>query len=237
MQIFSNLRFFGPFLILIFCFVILLFTGLRGADNSEKEILIVVDTSGRTLSLYREGERYKTYPIAIGKPDTKTPIGEWAIVNKTKNWDGNSELGTRWLGLNVPWGSYGIHGTNKPGSIGTAASKGCVRMHNQHVEELYELVPVKTRVKIIGERLPISVNRILYPGSAGLEVMQLQDNLKKMGFKPSYMDAHYGPATKKAVRELQAFYGLKVDGVANPSVLYILDLPEEGQKISGGLGR
>ena len=47
------------------------------------------------------------------------------------NWGGG--FGTRWLGLNVPWGIYGIHGTNQPWSIGTQASAGCIRMFNRHV--------------------------------------------------------------------------------------------------------
>ena len=201
----------------------------------ENEVYIVIDTYGRTLSLYLEGEIYKTYPIAIGKPSTKTPIGEWAIVNKTKKWSKKSPLGTRWLGLNVPWGNYGIHGTNEPASIGTAASKGCIRMHNLHVEELYDLVPRKTRVKIIGERLPINVNRILRPDTSGLDVLQLQENLQKAGFEPSYIDAHYGPETEEAVRELQAYFGLGKSGVADANVLHILGLPKKGEEIMGGL--
>ena len=212
------------------CFFISLFVW---ASDNQSSVKIEINTYARTLTLYKEGEIYKTYPIAIGKPSTRTPIGEWAVVNKSKNWGG--ALGTRWLGLNVPWGSYGIHGTDRPQSIGTAASHGCIRMHNQHVEELYELVPLKTRVKIIGQRLAISVNRILYPGAKGLDVMQLQDNLKQAGFEPSYMDARFGPETEKAVKELKAYYGLKIDGIADPNVLYLLDLPEKGKEIDWGL--
>jgi len=89
------------------------------------------------------------------------------------------------------------------------------------------MVPVKTRVKIVGERKPVSVNRILRPGSTGLSVMQLQDNLKKYGFEPSYMDARYGPATEKAVNDLKAYFGLKQDGIADWNVLYLLDLVGE----------
>ena len=50
--------------------------------------------------------------------------------------------------LNVPWGIYGIHGTDKPWSIGQAVSHGCVRMYNQDAEELYGKVPVGTPVRI-----------------------------------------------------------------------------------------
>ncbi len=62
---------------------------------------------------------------------------------------GGEGFGSRWLGLNVPWGGkYGIHGTNQPGSIGYNISAGCVRMRNRDIEELYELVSKDTIVHI-----------------------------------------------------------------------------------------
>lgn len=189
----------------------------------DGELSIVVDVNKRTLTVYVDEKEFKTYSVSVGKPSTKSPVGEWAIISKSKDWGGG--FGTRWLGLNVPWGIYGIHGTNKPGSIGYAASHGCIRMHNRQVEELYSYIPLKTRVKIVGERLPINVNTVLEPGRTGLEVMQLQDNLKQYGFDPGFMDARYGPSTEDAIRELKAQFGFKVDGRADWDVLYILDLP------------
>ncbi len=184
---------------------------------------IIINTFKKTLTVYKESETIKTYSVAVGKPSTKSPVGEWAIIRKAKHWGGG--FGTRWMGLNVPWGIYGIHGTNKPGSIGTAASHGCIRMNNRDVEELYDLIPVKTRVKIIGERKPINVNNPLKSGQTGLEVMQLQDNLKEYGFKPAYMDARYGPSTSEAVKELEAQFNLNIDGETDWNILYILNLP------------
>lgn len=189
----------------------------------QGEITIEIDTYSRVLTLYADGKVFKRYPVAIGKPSTKSPVGEWAIISKSKDWgDG---FGTRWLGLNVPWGIYGIHGTNKPWSIGRAESQGCIRMYNRDVEELYEWVPLKTRVKIIGQRLPVKVNRPLEPGQMGLSVMQLQDNLLKIGIESGYRDARYGETTEAAVRELEAQFQLKLDGRADWNVLYLLDLP------------
>lgn len=191
----------------------------------QGEISIEVDTYSRILTLYSDGEVFKKYPVAIGKPSTKSPVGEWAIISKSKDWGGG--FGTRWLGLNVPWGIYGIHGTNKPWSIGRAESQGCIRMYNRDVEELYEWVPVKTRIKIIGRRLPIQVNIPLKSGQMGLSVMQLQDNLQMIGIDSGYRDARYGETTETAVRELEAQFQLKQDGVADWNVLYLLDLPGE----------
>ena len=217
---------------IFFLLIILVFPFLLRSDkitlsvmqNKEDEYEIVINTYSRQLVLYKNDEKYKIYPVAIGKPSTKSPVGEWGIITKSKNWGGG--FGTRWLGLNVPWGIYGIHGTNKPYSIGSAASHGCIRMHNTHVEALFEIVPLKTRVKIIGNRLPISVNYALNPGQTGLAVMQLQDNLKKYGFEPSYMDARYGPSTETAVKEVEAQFGLKADGKAELNIIYLLNLPE-----------
>ncbi len=194
------------------------------AKDIKSNRRLIINTHKRTLTLYIDDEPYKTYPIAIGKPSTKTPIGEWAIISKSTGWGGG--FGSRWMGLNVPWGIYGIHGTNKPGSIGTAASHGCIRMFNKHVEELYDLVPLKTRVKVIGKRLPVNVHRELQAGQTGLAVMQLQDNLKQLGFEPSYMDARYGPSTTKAVKELEAQFNLKTDGNSDWNVIYLVELPE-----------
>ena len=55
----------------------------------------------------------------------------------------------RWLGLSIPSGNYGIHGTNNPSSIGKAVSNGCIRMYNRDVTELSKTVPLGTPVKII----------------------------------------------------------------------------------------
>ena len=59
-------------------------------------------------------------------------------------------VGTRWIGLNLK--GYGIHGTNAPGSIGQAASHGCIRLTNRDVERLYAMLRVGDTVSIRGER-------------------------------------------------------------------------------------
>lgn len=106
---------------------------------------IVIRIESRLLELYLNGKLYKTYPIAVGKSSTPTPRGNFTIINKAVNPGG--PYGTRWLGLSKP--HIGIHGTNNPASIGTAASKGCIRMYNNDIEELFRLVTIGTKVKII----------------------------------------------------------------------------------------
>ena len=50
--------------------------------------------------------------------------------------------------MGLGYKGYGIHGTNRPTSIGKAASHGCIRMRNQDVEELFELVQVGDEVEL-----------------------------------------------------------------------------------------
>ena len=106
---------------------------------------ITIDVSARKLTLFQGDTVLGTYPIAIGKSSTPTPLGRWQVVNKKILRD-PSVFGSRWIGLSAP--SYGIHGTNNPASIGTAASLGCIRMHNRDVEEVFPQVSIGTPVLI-----------------------------------------------------------------------------------------
>jgi lipoprotein-anchoring transpeptidase ErfK/SrfK len=105
---------------------------------------IDINTTARIMTLYKNNQVYKTYPIAIGKPSTPTPKGNFKIINKAINPGG--PFGARWLGLNKK--GYGIHGTNNPSSIGKAVSNGCIRTYNQNIIELSSIVPIGTSVTI-----------------------------------------------------------------------------------------
>ena len=105
---------------------------------------ITISIRNKILSVYRNGRFFKAYPVAIGKPTTPTPTGIFTIANKQVNPGG--PFGTRWMGLSKP--HYGIHGTNNPASIGTAASNGCIRMFNNDVNDLFNYVGVGTVVRI-----------------------------------------------------------------------------------------
>ncbi|MGE3181530.1 MAG: L,D-transpeptidase, partial [Phycisphaerae bacterium] len=70
--------------------------------------------------------------------------------------DPDNPLGRRWLGLKGISGDaldqegFGIHGTIDPSSIGQAKSLGCVRMHNDEVALVYDLLmPGKSKVTIL----------------------------------------------------------------------------------------
>lgn len=108
---------------------------------------MTIHVNNHTLTLFRNGNAIKVYPVAVGKPSTPTPKGTFKIINKAINPGG--PFGARWLGLNAPNGDYGIHGTNNPSSIGKNISNGCIRMYNKDVIELSHLVQIGTTVKIL----------------------------------------------------------------------------------------
>jgi lipoprotein-anchoring transpeptidase ErfK/SrfK len=120
-------------------------------DRTARRIIISIPD--RKLVLL-EGERVlKVYDVAVGAPATPSPRGEFKIVSHAINpvWKNvppgpANPVGTRWLGLSIK--GYGIHGTNAPGSIGKAASHGCIRMRNRDVEELFGLVPDGASVEL-----------------------------------------------------------------------------------------
>ena len=132
-------------------------------DTVPRKNLIVVNMDRKSLTYYKSDGTMVKYPVALGKKNAdksiKTRAGRWSVYNKRSNpsWSGlgiakpekggspNNPLGARWLGYN---GSYGIHGTKDPDSIGTFASLGCVRMYNEDVIELYKMVSVGTKVYI-----------------------------------------------------------------------------------------
>jgi lipoprotein-anchoring transpeptidase ErfK/SrfK len=133
-------------------------------ESSFKKTL-VVSLSQRKVRLYKGAKLEKTYSIAIGQPAYPTPTGDWKIVNKRymptwtnpgSGWAASmpayiapgysNPLGTRALDLSAS--GIRFHGSSNDGSIGTAASHGCMRMHMWDVEALYPLVPVGTPVYI-----------------------------------------------------------------------------------------
>ena len=91
------------------------------------ECTVHIDLDTLTMSVYLDMELYKTFPVSGGTPETPSPVGTW-LVTEVLNW--GEGFGGTWIGLDVPWGRYGIHGTSAPETIGYATSAGCVRLTN-----------------------------------------------------------------------------------------------------------
>lgn len=174
------------------------------------KVSVVIKTQSKVLEVYNDDQLYKKYRIAVGKSKTPTPIGEWNVVWKDYDW--GTGFGTRWMGLNVPWGTYGIHGTNKPWSIGQFASHGCIRLRNKDVEELFEWVPIGTPVRIEGRKVKIARN--LKYKTSGSDVVALQLKLKELGYFEGRADGLFGTLTEEAVKAYQSDKGITTTGVA-----------------------
>ena len=129
--------------------------GIVNSNEATVDKKILINIPSRTLTYLEKEAINKVYPVAVGKPSSKTPQGIYSVLNKLvnpyysrKNIPGgspNNPLGIRWIGFKP---SYGIHGNSAPNSIGTAASGGCVRMYNYDVKELYNKVEKNTKVEI-----------------------------------------------------------------------------------------
>lgn len=180
---------------------------------------IVINVLKRRLYFYRNGHLSDTYPVAVGMPKTPTPRGEFVITQKAVWGDG---FGTRWMRFSAPWGIYGIHGTNKPWTVGTVASHGCVRMYNRNVEALYKQVSVGTPVVIEGITPYVRLRRPLEPGQLGQDVVELQRLLRIAKVYSGSLDGTYGNALADSVKKFQTMVGLPVTGNASLETIYKL---------------
>jgi lipoprotein-anchoring transpeptidase ErfK/SrfK len=131
------------------------------ANLSYGEPFIIVNKSTNHLAFFNNGKLVMEVPVATGVTNDLTPEGEFTIIVKAKDpyyrkkdipgGDPRNPLGARWIGFDAKGTDgriYGIHGTNNPASIGHHVSHGCIRMRNEQIKELYELVPIGTKVLI-----------------------------------------------------------------------------------------
>lgn len=188
------------------------------APGSPK-IHIHVDTRILTLTFR---ETIRIYPVGVGKPSTPSPVGNWIIIAKEVNPDG--PFGVRWMKLNVPWGSYGIHGTNNPNSIGRAFSHGCIRLYNEDVTELYDLVWEGVPVSITGKVRKI---RNLKIGDRGKAIRDVQEMLYDLSYFANTLDGYYGKKTGQAVIRFQEHSEITPNGIVGKTTLKALQIAHD----------
>lgn len=193
------------------------------AKPDTDNISILIDLWQRQLTVFANGLPYKVYPVAVGKQKTPSPVGQWKIVSKLYM---GGAFGPRFLRLSVPFGNYGIHGTNKPYSIGTLASAGCIRMHNPDILELFSWVKVGTPVTIYdGPYAKASFRKqTLQLGSVGSAVYEVQQALKDLGYITFNPDGIYGYGTSNAVKKLQQDHNLSATGIVTGKIYELLGL-------------
>lgn len=128
------------------------------ASNQVRSVVVVDKSSHRTHILQMHHGRLVdvlNVPDATGKGPKLTPEGRFQIINKEKNptWyppesvgggpvppGPNNPMGVAKIRTNALGGRILLHGTNRPDQIGTNASLGCIRHHNQDILKIYPLV-------------------------------------------------------------------------------------------------
>lgn len=131
---------------------------------------LLADISSRALHYWGgDGETYRLYPSSVPLSEELTKRGYTEIVRKRENpsWtptasmrerdpslperiDGGAHgnpLGTR--AMYLTWPAYLIHGTHDTRKIGRQSSSGCIGLYNQHVEELFPMVKIGTKVRVL----------------------------------------------------------------------------------------
>ena len=130
------------------------------AKNGYETVL--AENGDQAVKVYRQGEVFKQYPVAIGKDDWETPEGSFKVTQKQESptWQHpitgevvpagqDNPLGSHWIGFWTDNGAHiGFHGTNQESLIGEAVSHGCVRMLNEDIEDLYSYAKVGTPVTV-----------------------------------------------------------------------------------------
>jgi hypothetical protein len=133
---------------------------------------VKVSRSAFTLDLYLQDTYVRSFKVGLGKSGRETPVGRWRVQEHGKlvkppwtdpdtgrlykSTDADYPLGTRWIGLEGVDGQakgrtgFAIHGTKDPEQIGTAGSRGCIRMYNGDTELMYNLlVPLYSQVDVV----------------------------------------------------------------------------------------
>ena len=140
---------------------------------------LVLDRRNRHLTVLENGQELRRFPVAVGRPGWETPVGRFEVIERVADpsWDHPATgetvppgpanpLGSRWIGFHrdclgrsgfngrehlVVEGcvSSGFHGTPNRDSVGQAVSHGCVRLFDEHVQDLFELVQLGTPVTVL----------------------------------------------------------------------------------------
>lgn len=134
--------------------------------DAATQTVVTVSRSQRRARVFRGDDLVKSYDVAVGQPGYPTPLGRFTVQTMQKNpvwnvpdsdWAGElrgktipagdprNALVARWIGFD---GAVGFHGTKSVDSIGSAASRGCVRMKRADVIDLYRRVEFGTTVLV-----------------------------------------------------------------------------------------
>jgi L,D-transpeptidase ErfK/SrfK len=162
---------------------------------------ILINLPQRMLFYFEDGDVVLSFPVGLGKPSWKTPTGAFKIIQKRENpiWNvpksiqeemeregeivrekvppgPDNPLGRHWLGLSI--GGYGIHGTIAPDSVYQFQSHGCIRLHPEDVQELFDRVETGSPGKIVYE--PV----LLAEDAQGRVLLEVHKDVYRKGGNP-----------------------------------------------------
>ena len=144
---------------------------VRGAHVSRIAVThrIVIELSSNRMWIEDNGKEVANYPVASGTGGTPTPTGLFYIRELVTQANTSGPYGPYIFGLSGHSdvlnsfaggeGAIGIHGTNKPDSIGDASSHGCIRVANDVIIALTRTLPLGTPVEIVGDRSMLPTQR------------------------------------------------------------------------------
>jgi len=133
---------------------------VRAADVSLRQVTqrIVVNLASRLLTVYDGQTTIMEADVAIGTPSTPTPRGNYYVDGAVRTPDPSGVYGPYQVSIAAfsevlmsfgsGVGQIAMHGTNAPSLVGTAASNGCLRMHNADIIRLANAIEMGTPVQI-----------------------------------------------------------------------------------------
>ena len=198
------------------------------ASNNTR---VVINIPSKTLRLFVNSQLVKQFPVGVGRPQFKTPVGHFKVITKTINpsWENpylgagkmrigagaTNPLGTRWIGFyEDAGGEYGMHGTDRPESVGKLSSHGCVRMKIKDAETLFDLVDYNTPVDVTYDTIvasPVADNTVvlnIYPdvynyGASSIEKAQqhIREQFPEANVQIKFVVDQPSPAAKPASKK------------------------------------
>ncbi len=202
---------------------------------------VVINLADMRLYAFINGDEapYHT-PIGIGREGLNTPEGSTKITRKKEGptWTPTprmrkedpeldafyppgpeNPLGTHALYLG--WPTYALHGTNRPFGIGRRISSGCIRLYPEKITELFELIPVGTKVTVVNQPIKVAWidNQLFLEANPSLEQSvameemgevpeeKLSNDEMKLIIKTAgqFQDRLRWPAIRKALKERNGY--------------------------------
>jgi lipoprotein-anchoring transpeptidase ErfK/SrfK len=148
-------------------------------EPAASPLQLVLDRRRRLLKVMEGDRERRRFKVGVGMPGWETPVGSFRVIEKTAYpiWEHPAKgvrippgptnpLGSRWIGFHRDCKgrrgfngqehlevkgcvTSGFHGTPHRDSVGGAVSHGCVRLFDEDVKELFEMVQVGTPVTVL----------------------------------------------------------------------------------------